>query len=85
MNPRPLAPRPAFLEDASAPGSPRAAALWYPVGGIVFPDQVVQRFPGNYSLLDDGPDRRKDAYGRILAFHRSAEQSVHALYQSEKT
>ncbi|MGO9646130.1 MAG: hypothetical protein ACLPY5_15470 [Candidatus Bathyarchaeia archaeon] len=43
MNPRLLASRPVFLEVASAPGSPRPFALWYPVGGIVFPDQVAQR------------------------------------------
>jgi hypothetical protein len=54
LNPRPLALRLFFLRDASAPGSPRAIALWYPVGGIVFPDQVVQRV-AKQSLLDDGP------------------------------
>ncbi len=43
LNPRPLAPRLGFRGDASAPGSPRAEALWYPVGGIVFPDQAAQR------------------------------------------
>ncbi|HXY83378.1 MAG TPA: hypothetical protein VEH56_06610 [Candidatus Saccharimonadales bacterium] len=43
MNPRFLASRRLLLVVASAPGSPRAFALWYPVGGIVFPDQVAQR------------------------------------------
>jgi len=56
LNPRPLALRLFVLRDASAPGSPRAFALWYPVGGIVFPDQVVQRV-AKQSLLDDGPVR----------------------------
>lgn len=31
------------VEVASAPGSPRKVALWYPVGGFVFLDQVAQR------------------------------------------
>jgi hypothetical protein len=56
LNPRLLALRLFFLRDASAPGSPRAVALWYPVGGIVFPDQAVQR-AAKQSLLDDGPVR----------------------------
>jgi hypothetical protein len=56
LNPRPLALRLLILRDASAPGSPRAIALWYPVGGIVFPDQAVQR-AAKQPLLDDGPIR----------------------------
>ena len=67
MNPRLLAPRLWVLGDASAPGSPRAFALWYPVGGIVFPDQAVQR-PKLESLLDDGPVRRQNECAIIRIF-----------------
>jgi hypothetical protein len=43
LNPRPLAPRLSAWGHQRPRFTARIRALWYPVGGIVFPDQAVQR------------------------------------------
>jgi len=79
LNPRPLAPRLVFLRDASAPGSPRAHALWYPVGGIVFPDQGVQRVLGISSR------RRPRSAQRRLRAHNNFSLQVECLENALET